>query len=215
MIKILFFNQPDGLDGDTVMKIISLMPSERRRRALKMKELPQKENAVCFALLLYGLSGLYGLYRNISFKYGENGKPYIEPGPHFNFSHCKSAAVCAFSGSEVGVDIQKNTDVSEGVIRRVCTEKEREMLTHGGDFARLWTQKESILKYLGTGLSGMSALPDLSHCTSDGKVYALDGKKLITYTVEDTALSVCGHFKSVEIQAIPAKALADFIKTVD
>lgn len=93
---------------------------------------------------------------------GSHGKPYIagHTGLFFNLSHSGSLAVCALAGQEIGVDIERQREnVSEALMRRVCTAHEAELLfsldtgSRSAEFCRLWTVKESYMKLLGTGLA--------------------------------------------------------------
>ncbi len=96
-------------------------------------------------------------------EYGRDGKPKLRTGEHvynFNLSHSGVYAVCAFSSTEVGVDIQKvSPSVSDRILRVACSPHEYLYLTElsgeecVSEFYRLWTIKESYMKYLGSGLS--------------------------------------------------------------
>lgn len=93
--------------------------------------------------------------------YGEHGKPYIAGLEHifFNLSHSGDYVVCAFSDSEVGMDIEKVGSVRMGVARRFFHPGEIKKLEalsaelQDDLFFRYWTVKESFLKYTGSGLS--------------------------------------------------------------
>lgn len=88
----------------------------------------------------------------------EAGKPYLpeDPGFHFNLSHAGCWVVLAHGGSPVGVDVEehrKKANIS-GLCRRYFTEDEQGYVTQDPEnrFYRIWTAKESYLKFLGTGL---------------------------------------------------------------
>ncbi len=114
-------------------------------------------------LLSYGLKERGLLKTEASVVYNENGKPYLKDGGiFFNMSHSGKYAACAFSDEEIGVDIEEFSDVSEGLMRAVCTDAEYQYLLAAGekqkeDFFRLWTMKESFMKCIGTGLSAEPA----------------------------------------------------------
>ncbi len=96
-----------------------------------------------------------------SFAFGEHGKPHLDGQSNlfFNLSHSGKMAVCALFEREVGVDIQEIKPVSEKLIKKVTSEEEFAYLLtldetkRQEELARLWTIKESYMKYLGTGLS--------------------------------------------------------------
>lgn len=92
----------------------------------------------------------------------KQGKPYLPdiPGIHFSLSHSGSMAMCAIADSPVGCDIQELSSVrhSERIAQRFFTSAEYARITTAADrtreFVRLWTLKESYVKYLGTGIAG-------------------------------------------------------------
>lgn len=110
-------------------------------------------------LLSYGLKERGLLRTETPVVHNENGKPYLKDGGiFFNMSHSGKYAVCAFSDEEIGVDIEELSDVPEELMRAVCTDAEYRYLLAAGekqkeDFFRLWTVKESFMKYIGTGLA--------------------------------------------------------------
>ena len=78
-------------------------------------------------------------------------------GLHFSLSHCKEGVCCAISDRPVGIDIESaNRKISESVIRYAMDEGEQTLIGQSDDpgrtFLRLWTQKEAVLKRLGTGI---------------------------------------------------------------
>lgn len=92
--------------------------------------------------------------------YGEYGKPGLKGKDIcFSLAHSGNYGVCAVYGKEVGVDIERIREVPPKMIAAVCTEAEQQALSALDDkkrtdsFYRIWTAKESFLKYMGTGLS--------------------------------------------------------------
>lgn len=104
--------------------------------------------------------------------YGEKGKPYLREYPlFFNLSHSGEYVVCAVSDREIGVDIQKCSDVDVGrIAERFFSKEECKALEGCGTveerrrlFFRLWVRKEAYGKLLGEGITGViseSLLPD-------------------------------------------------------
>ena len=102
----------------------------------------------------------------LSLQTAEGGKPYAEnlPGFHFSLSHSGCWAVIAWGSSEVGIDVEQ---IAPGrnvhaIARRWFSPEECAYLAAATDsdtaFATLWTARESILKYFGTGFSANSML---------------------------------------------------------
>ncbi|SDC04055.1 4'-phosphopantetheinyl transferase family protein [Ruegeria marina] len=98
--------------------------------------------------------------RDISFTYGENGKPLLRDGPHFNLSHSEDTAALAISRDlALGIDIEKHRPIEDSVARYHFSPDEYAELgcLDGGrwleGFYRCWTRKEAIIKTDGQGLS--------------------------------------------------------------
>lgn len=108
---------------------------------------------------------------DLKFRYGPNGKPYLQDHPfYFNLSHSGEYVFCAISDREVGVDIQQYRPVDESrLARRFFSVEEQKALTRCLDseerrklFYRLWTRKEAYGKLTGEGITasmGRNVLP--------------------------------------------------------
>ena len=61
---------------------------------------------------------------------GKQGKPYFFRWPeiYFNLSHCRSACACILSDREAGIDVEHRFPYKESLARRVCHEKEWELM---------------------------------------------------------------------------------------
>jgi len=99
----------------------------------------------------------------VGFLFGEHGKPRLpDGGLFFNASDSGDYVVVALTRAEVGVDIELARIVRrrDRLARRVCTDREIEMLARAPEeerdalLLRLWTCKEAALKAVGVGLSG-------------------------------------------------------------
>ncbi|MDR0765746.1 MAG: 4'-phosphopantetheinyl transferase superfamily protein [Odoribacteraceae bacterium] len=98
---------------------------------------------------------------NHEIRKGEKGKPYIKGvrGLYFNVSHSGERVVAAFSGKEVGIDIERHGRVRLEIATRFFHAGEvAALLSLAGEereraLADYWAIKESFLKYLGTGLT--------------------------------------------------------------
>lgn len=97
------------------------------------------------------------------------GKPQFlgAENVHFNLSHSENIIVCATDCAPVGIDIQKIRPVSHSLLETVCTKDEKEAIRQAENpnaaFCRIWTQKEAIAKWKGTGLV-LSALKQEQAC---------------------------------------------------
>lgn len=100
----------------------------------------------------------------------EGKKPYFRNNPlYFSVSHSGLYWVCAFSESQVGVDIQLIKKCGcRGIAKRFFSHDEFEYLDERGfipaEFFKIWTAKESYVKYTGEGIgNGFSRF-----CVVDG-----------------------------------------------
>lgn len=97
------------------------------------------------------------LGREVTLSRGRYGKPMTaERKPiYFNTTHTASLTFLALADCEIGIDAEEIGDYDEAVLPLYFTAAEIEGCRAAGNpkeaFYKLWTQKESYLKYLGTG----------------------------------------------------------------
>ena len=89
---------------------------------------------------------------------GSHGKPYLRGNPfYFNLSHSGGLVVCAVEQMPVGVDVERVRHFSSMLLERVCTLREQEQVSacenRDRAITRLWTMKESYMKYTGLGFA--------------------------------------------------------------
>lgn len=193
MVEVSMIDTAD-FSAEAYREILNMLSKSRREKAERYRT---KRAAYLSAGAGYLLSCALkekGLAESVF--YGEHGKPYIE-GFHFNLSHSGTVAALAVASGEVGVDIEKIKPVQEGIIKCVCTEREREYLdglskeAREREFFRFWTAKESAGKYLGTGITDPKEFEiDLSSksVTRGGEVLQVT---LCEYPLEGYSLMVC------------------------
>ena len=97
----------------------------------------------------------------LQYGYSEQGKPYLKDYPqiHFSLSHSGNVVACVVSEQEIGLDVQEHVKVNKRLAERFFTEKENILLKAQPDegayrelFFRLWSIKESYIKYTGLGM---------------------------------------------------------------
>lgn len=122
--------------------------------------------------------------------YGECQKPYLvgHENIFFNLSHSGHMAALGISDREIGVDIEREKEFRPSLINYVFNDCDKELakeLTHSCDlsdeqaYTRLWTVKESIMKYTGIGIG-------------------LEPKKIELYGKFDTGASPIIYVRSTE-----------------
>ena len=90
------------------------------------------------------------------FLYNQYGAPFIENGPYFSISHCKSGIAVAVSDTPIGIDIESIRTPKVDLVRKTMNSVEQSAIFSAANpdwaFTRLWTQKEALLKMKGTGI---------------------------------------------------------------
>lgn len=138
------------------------------------------------------LSEFYGI-KNATILRTENGKPYMENGPHFSVSHTEKTLFIAFSSANVGVDAEPlSRKPSYASIVKKFHEDERKEIINAEDFLNHWVVKESAVKYLGGTLaSDLQQLTFMQHHLTY-KETELPVKLTILH-FEGHVLCVCGE----------------------
>ncbi|MDE6730400.1 MAG: 4'-phosphopantetheinyl transferase superfamily protein, partial [Oscillospiraceae bacterium] len=91
--------------------------------------------------------------------YHPGGKPFFKNYPelYFNLSHCDGLAVCLVSSRECGVDVEMRRAVRPGILRKIFTSEEQELVLRSDnpdlEFTRIWTLKEAYVKAIGKGIA--------------------------------------------------------------
>ena len=111
-------------------------------------------------------------------EYNEHGKPFWTDGPYFSISHCKAGIAVAVDEEPIGIDIETIRSADEGLIKRVMSAEEQEMIEQAEDparvFTRLWTQKEAVVKAQGTGIFSFEQLQGIRSQESGLKIQTFE-----------------------------------------
>ena len=92
---------------------------------------------------------------------GEHDKPLSKNG-YFNISHSYGFVVFIMDDSPIGIDVERIKSPKEDVIKYVSSNEELDYITDGEKFAQVWTNKESLLKAIGVGITGdLKGVPSL------------------------------------------------------
>ncbi len=126
-------------------------------------------------LLRSALAAEYGLSSSqIHIAAGENGKPQLADSKiRFNLSHSGEWVICAVGQTEIGADVEEIRETNFRTVAESFSAAEQALLEHTAAdaqtdlFYRIWTLKESYVKYRGTGLlesfSDFTVLPCSAH----------------------------------------------------
>jgi len=157
---LYIFDKINLLDDDFPERNASLLSEERKTKFRRLRSSENKKASVSVYLLLrLALLKEFGITDIVEFSYAKNRKPFLRNFPkiHFNLSHSQDVAACVISDVEVGVDVQQIRNVKENVAKRVLTDKEfdeyKSAQSQNEYFCKIWTIKESFLKWSGQGIT--------------------------------------------------------------
>ncbi len=198
--------------------------SERRQ---KVKSFQFREDACRSltgeALIRYAIFANTQIMENgSSFITNSYGKPSLPNSSlQFNISHSGKWVVCAIDRFDIGIDIEKNRNVSQDLSSNFSPE-EKELLSectcekHFTEvFFRIWTLKESYIKSIGEGFScpfdSFACIPG-KECTVELKRYNQDlpTRHLKTLSVEQgysSAVCTTEKFKQIAVTIISVSDL--------
>lgn len=145
-----------------VARLLPLVSAQRREQALRYKHTfgqyccLQSYKMLCELLAEWSRVHQLPINQQPIFLYNDYGAPYIEGGPYFSISHCKTGIAVAVSQNPVGIDIESIRSFKPELMRKTMNEDEQLRITSSAipevEFIRFWTQKEALLKLQGTGI---------------------------------------------------------------
>lgn len=120
--------------------------------------------------------------KNITFTCDQLGKPYWSESEYqFNISHSGKWVVCSIGKAVNGVDVEIDQDIDMAIAKEYFLPSEYNYLLlmpaekRNVELLKLWTIKESYLKYTGEGLSGgLASVNCLSLLQSNGPIAAIN-----------------------------------------
>ncbi len=156
--KVRIFDITAFDDPSEYEKAYRALCDERRARVDLYRKEDDKKRSLAAGLILQDSLLDLGVC-DYSIEYAPHGKPYLKGRDDifFSLSHSGNYAVCAIYNKEVGIDVEKVSEVPIKLIQKVATEEESDFLmslqesARGEQFARLWTAKESYVKRDGSG----------------------------------------------------------------
>jgi len=189
----------EAIDEAGLSRMLCFLPPDRREKAMKFKfHEGQVLSALSYLTLLYLLEKEDIHHGPFEVVLKKNEKPGVADESFcFNISHTKGAVLAAAGSTPVGADIQRIMEKDfEGVAKRVMKPEELSLITRSKsperEFARLWTLKESYIKYTGEGISALEAVPDLSAFEKNGGSLP-GGPSFVTEESEGLFISVCSN----------------------
>lgn len=160
-MKVFAIKLKDKLDNSSLELLLALIDKKKRERLEKFVFWQDLQRGLFADLFIRKvIVDTFGvLNEEIEFGFSNFGKPYIKNinDFHFNISHSGDWIVCVIDKNSVGIDIEKISTINLDISKNFFSNKEHEDLMLSNEpfdyFFKLWTLKESYIKYLGKGLS--------------------------------------------------------------
>lgn len=147
---------------EEVNRLLYFVSPQRRSEALQFKHLQGQYACLKSYELLHHLLTEQGWIKPdeiLHFERNEHGKPGLAGyhDIHFNLSHCKAAIAVAISRQPVGIDVENFRNPTPQLLKYTMNEQEADEIMQNANpqqrFTELWTCKEALFKYLGTGIN--------------------------------------------------------------
>lgn len=171
--------------------------SHERQKKVNRFYFPSDKRLSLYAALLTRME--IGLALNqtpvsLIFDTDKNQKPYLKNAEnfHFNISHTKGLILLGISSSPIGVDAEVNHKPSFDIMTNYFHEDEVRYVTAASlekekseHFFHVWTKKEALTKYLGSGLNtnlkeintqDISLQPDFTTWSYESFIYSVYSK---------------------------------------
>lgn len=210
----------EQLDNETYLRLYQLASEERKKKADRYRDRDDSKRCVAAELLLRAALLDTRQIRMPRIEYGAYGKPYVE-GFYYNLSHSGTWVVLGYSDNEVGIDIEQvyMTEGRKQVAAMSFSPEEQKYIfeTNGEEedairFSRVWTAKESYLKYLGTGMSKwMSSFSVDVHsgCIRDASLPDEDIRINSLFLSKGYCISACGKYSGMVVNMIKIEELLE------
>ncbi|MGW6150717.1 4'-phosphopantetheinyl transferase family protein [Bacillus mycoides] len=154
---------PKNIGNHLFNQFSNLISNEKRERMKRLLNLCDINRTLIGELLIRSLICQKYKINNeeIKFIYNEYGKPFFKNFSdfHFNISHSGEWVVCATANSNVGIDIERVSDIealklaneffSDEEFYDIPSMNSDEQINY---FYDIWTLKESYIKTIGKGL---------------------------------------------------------------
>ena len=156
-MKLCVFDDiPQCTEAD-VNRLLPLVSPLRREQALRYKHTFGRWACLkSYECLMTLLGDTPDAMASRQVLFNECGKPRFADGPCFSISHCKHAIAVVTDSLEIGIDIESIRRADRALVERTMNADERRAIAEDSCpdrmFTSLWTRKEAVLKYRGTGI---------------------------------------------------------------
>lgn len=162
MFYLTIFDAMEQCSEEEVQHLLPLVSEQRRQEALRFKHLFGRYTCLKSYVILHEMLVQHGLISADclpEFERNVHGKPELKDVSNifFNLSHTKLAIAVAIGDHPVGVDVEGFKQPTQSLLEYTMNEQEIQLVQQAEHpdqaFATLWTQKEALFKYTGTGIN--------------------------------------------------------------
>lgn len=151
------------LPNERFLSLLERIPARLHTDVTRYRFWPDRQARLAVRLLLRLAFQELGLgYGLDDWEVDHNGRPFVTVGAahfvDFNFSHTREIAVCAVSLEQrVGIDVECVQEIDLNTYQNILSSEEQRAILSGPlpkvRFFEIWTQKESMMKADGRGMS--------------------------------------------------------------
>lgn len=163
-MKGYFINVKDIDFEENKEFLLSLVDERKREKVLRFKRSEDRVRTLIGDILVRVVLCRDFNYKNKDIEYGYNefNKPFLKGNSkiHFNISHSKDYVAAAFDDEEIGIDVEEIKEMEyEDIVKRFFTDYEYKWIMEQEEgirlqcFYKLWTLKESYVKFKGKGMN--------------------------------------------------------------
>lgn len=147
--------------AEEINRMLLLVSMQRQKQALAFKYTYGQYACLKSMVMLQDilLEEYPQIPQPISFDYEEHEKPYLKDFSNvfFNISHCEHGIAVVVDDSPVGIDIESFYNPESALMKKTMNTLEYNQIINSEnpalEFTKLWTQKESVFKLRGTGIT--------------------------------------------------------------
>lgn len=204
---MIYLAKVEDFDEDFFAISLASLPLNLSERIEKIKKLQAKNQSILAWTILKSILNSEYSIKNFEIAYTKNSKPFFleNENIYFNLSHSYNYVACAVSNSEIGIDIQKTIEYKPKIAQRMFAQAEVEKIEKSDDknivFTKLWSIKESYLKFTGEGIYNSLKGLDFSNFLNR-KEFEYMSLKFKTHFIDDYFISVCSENSDFEFEFI-------------
>lgn len=218
-MDIYIFNIKDIDDGYDIKNLLPYVNEEKQKRILRFKFMEDKKRSLIGDIItrINICKRLSCNNEDIKYKFNEYGKPSFKD-LYFNISHSGDYVAVAIGDKEVGIDIEKIDKIEfDSIAKRYFHSSEYSWINDHNErekklcFYKLWTLKESYVKYVGKGMkikfnSFYFSIDDKNNITINEDL----GIVFKNYNVDNEyMLSICSEEEDVTLHRVDFKYILE------